>query len=74
MLRRNISFLKTVASMPQVPAYAHISNNEDINYLCNVNSNVNFNCKFVRDRKVIIKYLWFYLCDLFVYAILTNNL
>ena len=25
MLRRNISFLKTVASMPQVPAYAHIS-------------------------------------------------
>ena len=40
--------------MPQVPAYVHKSNNEDINYLCNVNSDVNFNCKFVRDRKVIM--------------------
>ena len=47
MLRRNISFLKTVASMPQVPAYAHISYNEDINYLCNVNSDINFSCSFV---------------------------
>ena len=47
MLRRNILFLKTVASMPQVPAYAHISNNEDINYLCNVNSDINFSCTFV---------------------------
>ena len=54
MLRRNISFLKTVASMPQVPAYAHISYNEDINYLCNVNSDINFNCSFVLDRKVIV--------------------
>ena len=49
MLRRNISFLKTAASMPQVPAYAHISNNEDINYLCNVNSDINFNCSYVLD-------------------------
>ena len=54
MLRRNISFFKTVASMPQVPAYAPISNNEDINYLCNVNSDINFNCSFVLDRKVIV--------------------
>ena len=54
MLRRNILFSKTVVSMPQVPAFAHISNNEDINYLCNVNSDINFNCSFVLDRKVIV--------------------
>ena len=40
--------------MPQVPAYANLSKTEDINYLCNVNSDLNFNCKFVRDRKVIV--------------------
>ena len=40
--------------MPQVPAYAHLSTTEDINYLCNANSKVNFNCKFVWDKKVIV--------------------
>ena len=40
--------------MSQVPAYANLSKTEDINYLCNVNSDLNFNCKFVRDRKVIV--------------------
>ena len=50
MLRRNILFSKTVVSMPQVPAYAHVSNNEDINYLCNINSDINFNCSFVLDN------------------------
>ena len=40
--------------MPQVPAYAHLSTTEDINYLCNANSDVNFNCKFVWDKKVIV--------------------
>ena len=40
--------------MPQVPAYAHLSTTEDINYLCNANSDINFNCKFVRDKKVIV--------------------
>ena len=40
--------------MPQVPAYANLSKTEDINYLCNVNSDLNFNCKFVCDRKVIV--------------------
>ena len=40
--------------MPQVPAYAHLSTTEDINYLCNANSDINFNCKFVWDKKVIV--------------------
>ena len=37
--------------MPQVSVYAV---SDEINYLCNINSDLNFNCKYVRDRKVIV--------------------
>ena len=40
--------------MPQVPVYANLSATDEINYLCNINSDLNFNCKYVRDRKVIV--------------------
>ena len=40
--------------MPQVPAYAHLSSSNEINYLCNINDDTNFNCKFVRDKKIIV--------------------
>ena len=39
-----------------VPDYAKLSKFEDINYLCNIRDEKDFNVKFVRDKGVII--LW----------------
>ena len=37
-----------------VPDYAKLSKFEDINYLCNIRDEKDFNVKFVRDKGVII--------------------
>ena len=37
-----------------VPDYAKLSKFEDINYLCNIRDEKDFNVKFVREKVVII--------------------
>ena len=49
-----VSIISQILKYASSTCICKFSKTEDINYLCNVNSDLNFNCKFVRDRKVIV--------------------